>query len=62
MDQEIITPEEAGVVAEEVVAVNVDTTVEEVVAEVVPETTAEVLNDENVAVAEEVVETVEEVA
>ena len=53
MEEEIITPEEAGVVAE-----NVDTTVEEVVSE----TTAEVLNDENVDVATEVVETVEEVA
>jgi len=53
MNEEIITPEEAGVVAE-----NIDTTTEEVVAETVSETVI----DENVAVSEEVVETVEEVA
>ncbi len=46
MEEEIITPEEAGVV------VDVDTTVEEVVAETV--------SDENVVSSEEVVDTVEE--
>lgn len=53
MQEEIITPEEAGVVAEEVVAVNVDTTVEEVAEivgsvgeEVVPETVEETPSEE----------------
>ena len=44
MEEEIITPEEAGVVAE-----NVDTTTEEVVAEVVPETVEETPSEEVVA-------------
>jgi hypothetical protein len=52
-EEEVVTLEEAGVVAE-----NIDTTTEEVVAETVSET----VEDNNVDVATEVVETVEEVA
>lgn len=57
MEEEIITPEEAGVV------VDVDTTVEEVsevVASVGEEVVSNEVTDENVALAEEVLETVEE--